>query len=144
MSFLDVCIVVSSLPCEIMGHVGATKYETSNFQRCCCQSGSSCANADRASHSLTHPEFKCLKRSWIRNRKNGPSGREEHGSACGRHIHKRGQGRTEFRVKLQWPKSRSRFGVFSQILTFPAELEAQTWCVLRASSSCLLRCLQKH
>ena len=77
-----VCIVVSSLPCEIMGHVGATKYETSNFQRCCCQSGSSCANADRASHSLTHPEFKCLKRSWIRNRKNSPSGRVEHGSAC--------------------------------------------------------------
>jgi hypothetical protein len=44
---------------------------------------------------------------------------------------------------LQWPKSRSHFGAFSQILTFPAESEAQTWCVLRASSSFLLRCLQR-
>jgi hypothetical protein len=47
-------------------------------------------------------------------------------------------------ARLRWPESISHFGVFSQILTFPAELKAQTWCVLRASSSCLLWCLQKH
>jgi hypothetical protein len=33
---------------------------------------------------------------------------------------------------VQWPKSKSQFGVFYQNLTFSAESEAQTWCVLRA------------